>query len=78
MVVYWVAYVRGSFCVKERFASADLARNRCIALATKAQLIRIVPVEERVYPPLSACIELPPVITPSLGRGASVINFPDK
>jgi hypothetical protein len=76
MVVYWVAYVRGSFCVKERYASAGLARSRCNDLVGEAGLIRIVPIEEHVYPLLSNCIELPPVVVPTSRSGASVINFP--
>src|SRR5438045_2424419 len=42
-VIYWVAYQRGSFSLKERYQCPDQARSRCSDLITEARYIRIVP-----------------------------------
>ena len=61
MVVYWVAYVRGSFYARERYMSSAQAVNRCLDLLGEARLISIVPCEEDAQTFPSYCIELPPV-----------------
>ena len=60
-VVYWVAYQRGSFSVKERYQCPDRARSRCSDLITEARYIRIVPAEEAERHHLNQCFELPAI-----------------
>lgn len=60
-MIYWVAYQRGSFSVKERYHCPDRARNRCSDLLTEARYIRIIPAEENELGSLSHCFELPAV-----------------
>jgi len=61
IVIYWVAYQRGSFSVKERYLCPDQARSRCSDLITKARYIRIVPAEEAERHLLNQCFELPAI-----------------
>jgi hypothetical protein len=58
-VIYWVAYQRGSFSLKERYLCPERARSRCSDLITKARYIRIVPAREGDPPFLTHCFELP-------------------
>jgi hypothetical protein len=60
-VIYWVAYQRGSFSLKERYQCPDRARSRCSDLITKARFIRLVPAAEGEAPPLNQCFELPAI-----------------
>jgi hypothetical protein len=43
VVVWWVAYQRGSFLLKERYSCVHRAHARCIHLLTHAQYLRIIP-----------------------------------
>lgn len=61
IVIYWVAYQRGSFSLKERYHSPERARSRCSDLITEARYIRIVPAEESELYQLNHCFELPAV-----------------
>jgi hypothetical protein len=61
-VLYWVAYQRGSFSIKERYPCPDLARARCNTLITHAQYIRIVPTPDGEDERLLHCFELPPAL----------------
>lgn len=63
MMTYWVAYIRGSFSVKERYVRVELARTRCTELLTEARLIRLVVAEDGENAPLLNCFELPPVVS---------------
>jgi hypothetical protein len=58
-LIYWVAYQRGSFSVKERYFCPERARDRCGDLITEARYIRIIPGEENETHLLSHCFELP-------------------
>ena len=58
-LIYWVAYQRGSFSLKERYFSAERARDRCSDLITEARHIHIIPGEENEPHLLSHCFELP-------------------
>jgi hypothetical protein len=61
-VIWWVAYQRGSFSLKERYACAQHAHQRCGHLFTRAQYLRIIAdtdIEGRAA--LAHCFELPPV-----------------
>ena len=58
-LIYWVAYQRGSFSVKERYFSPERARDRCSDLITEARHIHIIPAEENESHLLSHCFELP-------------------
>ena len=60
-MIYWVAYQRGSFSLKERYLCPDRARNRCSDLITVARYIRIVPAEEAERHLLNQCFELPAI-----------------
>lgn len=61
IVIYWVAYQRGSFNLKERYACPDRAHNRCGDLFAKARHIRMVPAEEAEPHFLRHCFELPAI-----------------
>ena len=59
-MIWWVAYRRGSFALKERYVCAQHAHERCGGLFTHAQYLRIVPdddIEGRAA--LAHCFELP-------------------
>ena len=61
-VIYWVAYQRGSFSLKERYLCPDQARSRCSDLiAQAARYIRIVPAPEAEIQILNQCFELPAI-----------------
>lgn len=60
-MIYWVAYQRGSFSLKERYQCPERARSRCSDLITEARYIRIVPAEESDPHFLVHCFELPSV-----------------
>jgi hypothetical protein len=60
-VIYWVAYQRGSFSLKERYLCPNQARSRCSDLITEARYIRIIPAEEAEPHPLLHCFELPAI-----------------
>jgi hypothetical protein len=57
-VIYWVAYQRGSFNLKERYFCPREARDRCNNLLTQARYIRIVSATAD-DPALAHCLELP-------------------
>jgi len=59
VLIYWVAYQRGSFSLKERYLCPERARNRCGDLITEARYIRIVPSEDGESHFLPQCFELP-------------------
>jgi hypothetical protein len=58
-VIYWVAYQRGSFSLKERYICPERAKSRCSDLITLAHYIRIVPAGEHELLHLPHCLELP-------------------
>jgi len=58
-LIYWVAYQRGSFSLKERYFCPERARDRCSDLITEARHIHIIPGEENEPHLLSHCFELP-------------------
>jgi len=58
-LIYWVAYQRGSFSVKERYHCHERARDRCGDLITEARYIRIVPADDSESHFLPQCFELP-------------------
>ena len=61
-VIWWVAYQRGSFSLKERYESAHHAQERCGHLFTHAQYLRVIPhddVDGRAA--IDHCFELPPM-----------------
>jgi hypothetical protein len=60
MVIYWVAYIRGSFSLKERYVSAEQARGRCNDLLGEAYFIRVVVADHDEPSLLRNCFELPP------------------
>lgn len=62
IVIYWVAYWRGSFSLKERYASPEDAYIRCAGLQPVARAVRIVESGDDQHPFLPKCIELPPVV----------------
>lgn len=65
-MIWWVAYRRGSFSLKERYLSAQHARERCGGLFTHAQFLRIVPADDvEGCAMLAGCFELPPVSEPA-------------
>jgi hypothetical protein len=57
-VIYWVAYQRGSFNLKERYFCQREAHERCNKLLTQARYIRIVSAKAN-DPALAHCLELP-------------------
>jgi hypothetical protein len=61
---YWVAYKRGSFSIKEQYASDACARLRSDQLRAVAHFIRVVVAAEGNHPALSQCLELPAVANP--------------
>jgi hypothetical protein len=60
-LIYWVAYQRGSFSLKERYICPEQAKSRCCDLIAEARHIRIVPAHESDPPFLIQCFELPAV-----------------
>lgn len=61
-MVWWVAYHRGSFNLKERYPCRLLARGRYLDLFAKAQFLRVVPGNDvEGLAALAHCLELPPV-----------------
>lgn len=61
-MIWWVAYQRGSFTLKERYDSAQHAHERCGHLFTHTRYLRIVAdddIEGRAR--ITDCLELPPV-----------------
>ncbi|HEY2009502.1 MAG TPA: hypothetical protein VGH23_10965 [Rhizomicrobium sp.] len=64
-MIWWVAYRRGSFSLKEGYRSAQHALERCGGLFTHAQFLRIVPGDDiEGCATLACCFELPPVCEP--------------
>ena len=61
-MVWWVAYQRGSFHLKEGYPCSLRARERCLHLFTKAQYLRVVAEDDvEGLAGLAHCLELPPV-----------------
>jgi hypothetical protein len=61
-VIWWVAYQRGSFSLKERYSSAQHAHQRCGHLFARAEYLRIVADDDiEGCAMLAHCFELPPV-----------------
>ena len=61
-MIWWVAYQRGSFVLKERYENARHAHERCGRLFTHARFLRIIPdddLEGRAA--IACCVEIPPV-----------------
>jgi len=59
-MIWWVAYQRGSFSLKERYACFSRARERCVRLFTHAQYLRIVAGDDvEGLAALDHCLELP-------------------
>jgi hypothetical protein len=66
-VIWWVAYQRGSFSLKERYESATCAQQRCSHLVTHTQHLRVIPHDDTDgCAAIGHCFELPPVPAPSL------------
>jgi hypothetical protein len=60
-VIWWVAYQRGSFHIKECYRSARRAQERCGRLFTHTQYLRVVPGDDiEGVASLAHCYELPP------------------
>ena len=61
-MVWWVAYQRGSFNLKESYPCRLRARERCLRLFTKAQYLRVIAGDDiEGLASLAHCLELPPV-----------------
>jgi hypothetical protein len=61
-VVWWVAYQRGSFSLKERYECATRAQQRCGHLVTHAQYLRVIPHDDiDGCADIGHCLELPPI-----------------
>jgi len=61
-MVWWVTYQRGSFSLKERYASFQRARERCVRLFADAQYLRIVAGDDvEGLASLAHCLELPAI-----------------
>ena len=61
-MIWWVAYRRGSFSLKERYLSSGHAMERCGCLFTQAQYLRVVSDDDiEGCATLASCFELPPV-----------------
>jgi hypothetical protein len=66
-VVWWVAYRRDSFVLKERYTNAQHAHARCDGLFTTTQFLRIVPSDDAEgLASLAHCFELPPPLSSSV------------
>ena len=66
-MIWWVAYQRGSFSLKERYESATRARQRCSHLVTHALYLRVIPPDDiDGCAAIGHCFELPPIPMPSL------------
>ncbi len=66
-MIWWVAYQRGSFSLKERYDSATRAQQRCGHLFTHAQYLRVISHDDTdARAAIGHCFELPPVPAPSL------------
>lgn len=60
--MWWVAYQRGSFALKERYENAQHAHERCGRLFTHAQYLRIIADDDiEGCARIARCFELPPV-----------------
>ena len=67
-MVWWVAYRRGSFSLKERYANAQHAHERCGGLFTHAQHLRIIAGDDiEGVAALTCHFELPPPSTRPAG-----------
>ena len=63
-MVWWVAYQRGSFLIKERYCCIHRAHARCIHLLARAQHLRIVPGDDiDGLASLAHVLELPAMTT---------------
>ena len=61
-MVWWVAYQRGSFNLKERYPCSHRAKERCVRLFTQAQYLRIIAGDDiEGLASLAHCLELPSV-----------------
>ena len=61
-MIWWVAYQRGSFHLKERYSSAHHAHVRCMHLLACTQYLRIVPGDDiEGLASLAHMLELPPI-----------------
>lgn len=45
-MIWWVAYQRGSFHLKERYVSVQRAYERCGRLLTHVQYLRVIPEDD--------------------------------
>jgi len=71
-VIWWVAYRRGSFSLKERYESDTRAQQRCSHLFTHAQHLRVIPdADTDGCAAIGHCFELPPIPhAPDAGQAA--------
>jgi hypothetical protein len=59
-VIWWVAYQRGSFHLKERYFSARPAYERCGRLLTQVRYLRVITEDDMEgLASLAHCLELP-------------------
>ena len=59
-MIWWVAYQRGSFSLKERYACIQQAHQRCVRLFTHAQYLRVIAGDDvEGLASLAHCLELP-------------------
>jgi hypothetical protein len=59
-VIWWVAYQRGSFHLKERYVSVHCAHERCGRLFTQVHFLRVIPDDDiEGLASMAHCLELP-------------------
>jgi hypothetical protein len=59
-MIWWVAYQRGSFNLKECYPCMHRARARCVKLFTQTQNLRIIAGDDvEGLASLAHCLELP-------------------
>jgi hypothetical protein len=60
-VIWWVAYQRGSFNLKESYTSIQRAHERCLLLLAQAQYLRVISGDDiDGLASVAHCFELPP------------------
>jgi hypothetical protein len=60
-VIWWVAYQRGSFHLKERYVSARPAYERCGRLFTHVRFLRVITDDDMEgLASVADCLEIPP------------------
>jgi len=61
-MIWWVAYQRGSFNLKERYGCVQRAYERCSRLFTRVQYLRVIAGDDiDGLASVAHCLELPAV-----------------